>query len=266
VNHPLSLAISGFASGRSAREAIEGAARVMTGGAQRFVQLDATMPTLRPRELDRSGRRDLAALLKRSGVLASGLDLFIPAEHFGQSATVERAIGAVRSALELIADLAALGAIEASGRVLSLTLPEKPVESAVSALGEAAADRAIQIADFASPPRSRAVPAIAPGVDAAASLAAGADPGVLIAKLAPASVRLSDWSGESRVEVGSGRLDVPAFAAAVGVAGVRAPVVIDTRGLSDPAAGARAAISAFGGLFGGAVGGAFGGPPLRGGP
>ena len=72
------------------------------------VQLDATMPALRPRVLDRSARRDLSATLRRSGLAASGLDFFIPAEHYRDMQHIERATEAAHAALELAADLGRL--------------------------------------------------------------------------------------------------------------------------------------------------------------
>ena len=48
----------------------------------RHVQLDATQPGLRPRELDRSARRHLAATLRRPEDSPIGVDLWVPASHF----------------------------------------------------------------------------------------------------------------------------------------------------------------------------------------
>ena len=42
------------------------------------VQLDATLAGIRPRDLSRTGRKDLTALLMRGGLRLAGLDLFIP--------------------------------------------------------------------------------------------------------------------------------------------------------------------------------------------
>src|SRR5690606_35381914 len=81
----------------------------------RFIQLSATHPGLRPRELDQSARRDLLATLRRRERSPAGVDLWIPPEHFADAAQVDRAVAAAIAAIELAADL---------GRVpLSLALP-----------------------------------------------------------------------------------------------------------------------------------------------
>ena len=51
--------------------------RLAAAGVRR-VQLSASQVTLRPRELDRSGRRDLLILLRRLELSAGGLDAWVP--------------------------------------------------------------------------------------------------------------------------------------------------------------------------------------------
>ena len=46
------------------------------------VQLSAAMPGTRPRDLGSSARRDLQATLRRNELLAAGMDLWIPREHY----------------------------------------------------------------------------------------------------------------------------------------------------------------------------------------
>src|SRR5688572_21716696 len=99
-----SLSIAGVVEpvGEGARALIEWAA----GLGYRAVQLDGTMAGLRARELDRSGRRDLAALLRRLELGYSGLDLWVPEAHFVDGAQQDRAVAAVVAGLELSAELA----------------------------------------------------------------------------------------------------------------------------------------------------------------
>ena len=67
----------------------------------RHVQLSAMQPGLRPRDLDRSGRRDLGVRLGRLGMTAAGVDLWIPQTHFVDPYQVDRAVAAVLGAIEL---------------------------------------------------------------------------------------------------------------------------------------------------------------------
>ena len=116
---PLSIAIAGLDAGPGhpwsrpgggvdPRRAIEWVAGFVASHGVRSIQLDVTMPEVRPRDLDRSGRRDLAALLRRCGLSISGLDLFIPPEHFSDAASEERAVGAAGHASGMLAELAGL--------------------------------------------------------------------------------------------------------------------------------------------------------------
>ncbi len=97
----------------------------------RAMQLDATSPGIRPRELDRSARRDVASLFRRLEVGFAGLDLSIPPAHFADPAHVDRAVKATCDALTLAADLAALipspgslGAVDSpASRLVAITLP-----------------------------------------------------------------------------------------------------------------------------------------------
>src|SRR5262245_10456016 len=84
----------------------------------RAVQLNGAAAGLRARELDRSARRDLAATLKRAEVGFSGVDLFVPPEHFGAMAHQDRAVSAVVGAVELAAEIS--GLIGGGGRVVAV--------------------------------------------------------------------------------------------------------------------------------------------------
>lgn len=205
----------------------------MASKAEPRVHLDITLPGLRPRELDRSARRDLAAILKRLGVRATGLDLMIPPDHFADTSHADRAMGAVLSGIELMGDLNTLGALD--GRVLCVALPPRPVEGVLATIAAAALEREAVIADQSMPPVQSLPAPIRRGLDCAAVLSAGQDP-VALASVGPGAVRLCDWDGVSRVAPGGkgGRLDVRGLAAAVSVSAPTAPIVIETRGMNRP--------------------------------
>jgi len=61
------------------------------------IQLDATLPGIRPRELGKRARKDLTALLHRQDMLLAGLDLFIPRRHYLDSDHIDRAISATQA-------------------------------------------------------------------------------------------------------------------------------------------------------------------------
>lgn len=201
------------------------------------VQIDATMPGLRPRELDTSARRDIRALARRQGVAISGVDLFIPPTHFIEAANIDRAMHAAHAAMELARDLAE----DASAAVVATELPEKLAEGTLADLRSCSQQVGASLADCAWPPRSMPASAHADvrvGIDPAALFATGQDLLASIAKLASAPVhaRLSDLSASGRVEAGKGRLDIMPYHVTLSTKGYMAPLVIDLRGLRDQAA------------------------------
>ncbi len=207
----------------------------------RAVQIDGTMPGVRARELDRSGRRDLAALLKRQQLRFGGIDLWVPPAHFVEGASVERAIGAVMAAVELAADLARLGG-EPESAVVSVMLPREVTMDTLRAMAIGADRAGGIIADHAWPLRDGELP-IGIGIDPAVLLGAGANPGVEVPRLRVpvAAARLSDAGTVGRVAVGRGSLDVLAYEVALETRGYRRPLVVDVRGVRGQAEAATAA-------------------------
>lgn len=208
----------------------------------RAVQLDATHPEVRPRSLDRSARRDLAALLKRSELELTGLDLWLPPEHLASGANVERAGDAVVGAIGLVRELAGL---VRTSPVLSLTLPDEPDPHVIEAISAAAERDGVSLANHAWPaPEAGEI-----GLDPALAIMAGASPAKAVTTLGSrlTSVRLSDAGVAGRVPVDSpgGRLDVPSFVAALTISAPEAPVVADVRMLADTRAAALAAREAW---------------------
>lgn len=200
------------------------------------VALDASVPGTRPRELDRSGRRELAALLKRHGLRLSGLDLWVPRAHLAGGPNLSRAVEAVRGALGLAADLATLGAGRA---MVSIEAGADAAADAVGAMRDEEQRVGAVLADHAWPPREGSGGV---GIDPAAMLSAGAEPvgEVLRLPAVPASARLSDSGALGRVPVGGGRLDVLAYEVSLVTRGYAEDLVVDLRGLKDMEAGASA--------------------------
>lgn len=239
------------------------------GAGFRAVQLNAAQPGIRPRELDRSGRRDLAAFLRRSDMACAGLDLWIPPEHFKDSTRADRAVEAVVGAVELAWELAGLagGGKRAVGSVeipsVCLTLPADCPSDVLSAIEGVAMRCGVRIADHAWPMRGGGesggggtTPWIGVGIDPATVLGVGEDPGALVARLGDqvAAARLSDVAAAGptagRVAPGSGqgRLDVLAYGVSLAAAGYEGWVVLDLRGVSDQAAAAVIAREAWEGV------------------
>ena len=232
VDQPLSLCLAPTLAdlGADARRGLDRLAR----DGFRAVQLSAGQPGLRPRELDQSARRDLVATLRRRELSAAGLDLWIPAEHFIDAATADRAVTVAVATIELAGDLGRLP--------VSLTLPgdEGAGVEVIDALVARATARGVPLADHARPGCGRDTVGL--GVDPVAWLVDGDDPALLGASTGRrlVSARLADLSADGlRRPPGApgGRLDVTAYRVALTVAGYGRPVVLDLRQWADPMVG-----------------------------
>ncbi|MCC7146805.1 MAG: hypothetical protein IT443_10190 [Phycisphaeraceae bacterium] len=207
-------------------------------------QLDATLPGVRPRELDQRARRDLAGTFVRSGVQLAGLDLFIPPAHFAQSDKIDRAMAATLAGIQLAADLGRLP--------LSLALaPKELSDDAKTALVEAADGCGIRLAihaehqfdDLLAWVKQVDLPILGIGLDPVPLLAGGQDPAQVAARHSAHLVcaRLGDWQSRSapadgqRCAPGSGNLDLIPYRMTLDLATGRAgPVVLDLTNLTDP--------------------------------
>jgi sugar phosphate isomerase/epimerase len=245
----VAIGLAGVAPGG---ERVRGVIAWLAGAGARALRLDATAPGIRPRELDRSGRRDLAALLRRSELAFAGIDMFIPPEHLSRPETAERAMSSVLAAIDLAADLGALsaGSVVTRGTnttppSVSVVLPEKLPEDVRRTIGDHAMSRGVRVADHAWPiiegPAGAGPHEIGAGVDPATALAAGVDPVGLAAKLGTrlACARLSDvpkgvGAGGGCVAPGSGRLDVMAYLVTLSTTGYAGHAVLDMHGLRGP--------------------------------
>lgn len=275
---PLSLALAGIGPDLWGG-GVRGMLSVARAAGFRAVALDGTMTGIRARDLDRSGRRDLAALLRRTEIACSGIDLWIPPEHFADSARIDRALSATVEAIALAADLSRLagsgvvnpgqtGALR-SGRTISIVLAPATPPEALRAIRERADSCSVRIADCAWPARSSAQSGsqespehdpIGVGLDPATVLQAGGDPvnevTLLTISRRLSSARLSDAGPIGRVAPGSGsgRLDLAGYAASLAAGGYTSHVPLDLRGVPDQAGAMTSALEAWSGVSGPARG------------
>lgn len=255
----VSLSLSGLDShvlGVASDNPVRGLIDLAATRGFRAVQLSAASAGMRPRELDRSGRRDLVAALRRRGLALSGLDLWIPREHLLESATSDRALEAIGEAVDLASELAGLcGLVARAGTVIALSVA-LPAELGVGARAEL--ERRAEVAGVAladhtpgadaggpTPPLPRHV-----GVDPAALLGLKRDPGAEVSRLGKrlAAARLSDLSDLGmRVAPGErgGRLDLLSYGVALATASYSSPVPIDLRGVADQPAALAACVRRF---------------------
>lgn len=189
----------------------------------RFVQLSAALPGMKPRDLDRSARRDVLARLRRIELVPAGIDLWVPPEHYADPEQADRAAGAVIDAIELAADL---------GRIpLSVRLPEGLDESLVQTWRARAETCGLAIADHSPTPHAL----LGAGIDPAVLLAAGKDPALCVcAAKSLTAARFSDFRDESRTTPGTGRLDVLAYQVALVSRGFDSPLALDLRRVAEP--------------------------------
>ena len=212
----------------------------------RSVQLSASQPGLRPRELDRSARRDLIATLSRREMSISGIDLWVPVSHFRDPSKVDRAVQVAIETIDLAADL---------GRCpVSLVLPMAGEEGGSDGIEvhetmiSHAHHRGVPLADHGG----HEVPdGVGIGIDPATWLARREDPAAAVARAGRrlASVRLCDLliSG-MRGPIGDaeeGQLDVLAYRASVAVSGYARPVVVDARQWANPWEGLEQTVRAW---------------------
>ncbi len=214
----------------------------------RGVVLDVTAPEMRPRTLDRSGRRDVASLLRHNDLSLAGLDLLIPPTHLIDPAFQDRAFAAIRDALTLASDLAALA--ESTSPVVTVLAPPGLAAKDLIAIGQLTDNSSAVLALIAWPLTEElraactSVPKLRTAFDPARVLAAGANAAKELSRSspAPASIRLSDFDGVGRVPLGKGNLDLTQYVVAASVANAAAPIVLDVQGMTDSEASISAAM------------------------
>jgi sugar phosphate isomerase/epimerase len=245
------LAAAIEALGTTAREAF---AHLRHAGV-RGVQWPAAAAGLRPRDLDRGGRRDLATVLRRFELEMSGVDLPIPAEHFGDASRVDRAVAAAEEAIRFAAEfsrvpvcmrLPALRRGDVDGGSAS-----SEAEGAIAAVLAVADRHGVRLADETVPPpdtsSDRALVGL--GLDPVALLAGGFDPAA-VALERGADVVAARWcdldAAGVRLPPGlGGRLDVVRYRVSLEIAGFEGHVVIDPRQWNDPIGGVAISVDAW---------------------
>jgi sugar phosphate isomerase/epimerase len=241
---PLSVALAGVAGDGPLRAQVEWAAAL----GFRAVQWHGAGAGTRARDLSRSARRDIAAMLRRHELTSSGVDLWIPPAHYLDPFHADRVAEAMGESLTLAADLASLTAGRA---VLCVTLPSDPgAGGLVAALAERARSAGSLLADASWPP-TWAAQGVAVCLDPATILLSG-DPATSPAKAAAsagpaaACARLSDLGPAGRGEPGLGRLDLLAYLAAITTIPSAGAPVLDLRGVTDQEGVARRMVAACG--------------------
>lgn len=242
----------------------------------RHVQLSATHRGLRPRDLDATARRDLLALLGRWQLTVTGLDVWIPAHHFTDPATVDRAMDATKAAIRMAEDF---------GRVpVSMTLPAEirptstskeddsldtrsegtsnvdsgcAATSIATTLAALAEHHGVPIADHSVPWKKRET--IGLGIDPPAWLMKHEDP-VQACMANPsdvASARLCDVSTTGqRMPIGDRQhagFDWSAYGFSLAAVGYSRAVVIDARQWLNPWEGIAQTATAWLQIFGGSI-------------
>ncbi|HZW06906.1 MAG TPA: hypothetical protein VFF65_07260 [Phycisphaerales bacterium] len=240
-----SLAFAGLFHGEAppARRFREGVSLARASGCE-AVQLDAMATGMRAKDLDRSGRRELAAILKREGLSLSGIDLWIPSEHYADKARMDRALEAFREACGLAAEVARL--VEAPSPTVSVTLPPKTTVELVDAVVRPAMATGVQIADF-NRYEDRIAGILGEGFDPGGIILAGGDANMSVVASTRGMIdaRLTDATRHSRCIVGRGELDVTAYRATLESLGMVRWVTVDVRSMIDPVRAAREAVEAW---------------------
>lgn len=217
----------------------------LAGAGFSAVQLDATLPAIRPRSLDRQARRDLAAFCRRRDLEIAGIDIFIPVRHLGDESRVDAAMAAVLGAIELAADLGSVP--------VSFDLPDRmqagdhPQTAAILAqadrcgtpLAIGTAAKLDRLLEWVGPVAETGVGI---GYSPAPALLAGKNPADDLGKLGKALRvgRLCDLGSSGaragiRCPIGAGDLDLEAYRVGLDIAASRlGPVVLDLDGLTDP--------------------------------
>lgn len=220
----------------------------------RGVQLSVQQPGLRPRDLSASARRDLAASLRRHELVCAGVDALVPAEHWCDSATVDRAVEALRECCQLG---------EALGRVpVTVSFPGADADAArdqrrndaLHAVAAAASTHGVLLADMACSSGGTVASLPRPPVgwcaDPAAMLASGKAVPTVVAGLAGHlySARIADLlrtGMRGPLGTADGQLDVLSYRMALEMAGLQGLPVVDARQWPDPASGVQRTVAAW---------------------
>jgi len=210
----------------------------------RAVQLTASGPRgLRPRSLDASARRDLAATLRRHELLASGVDLWIPPEDLIAPETVDRVLDAISGSMDLLRDLGAAAAASAA-----VTVPWPEDGTVAAEVASECVRRSVASGIRLAVMTPAEIPTgMVRAVDPPAWWRAGGDPIAAVADRAAAPRLCDEVAGVRSAPGPGGRLDVTAYRIACEVADAHRPVVADLRGLQPAGVALTSMRAAWGG-------------------
>lgn len=239
----LALALAGLeclGPDAGVRDAIELASRL----GFEAITIDAADKQTRPRLLDRSARRDLAAAMRRAELTSAGVELWLPPAHLDDPARADHAVSAMIAAIELAAELAAL----THGQPCFVTAVRNARDGTITpAAREAlqfitarASALGVEIGEAGWPAiESDAGSPLGVALDPAAIIAHGDDPVTALARLHSdgllRAIRLNDLGRTGRVPPGSeaGRLDTEALIISAAALGLRQFMALDLAGI-DP--------------------------------
>ena len=205
------------------------------------IQLDASLPGLRPRELDTNARRDLLVSARGVGLAIAGVDLFIPRQHLLDTEHVDRAAEALLAGIRFAAEL---GRVPFSTALPIADLDEDLAESLTRSADAAGVRLTVHAADQhdalnAWLAQREGVTGL--GIDPAEYLASRQDPveiaqqssdALAVARLSDTQLGLADGP---RQTVGTGDLDLMSYRVSVDLAQHRGgPVVLDLRNVPAP--------------------------------
>ncbi|MFK7883040.1 MAG: hypothetical protein AB8F26_02510 [Phycisphaerales bacterium] len=189
----------------------------------RCVALDAARSDLRARELGRSARRDVGAMLRRTELELAGIDLWIPAEHYTNNEKSQRAMDTLHETIVLATELARL----AGGRsrpMVSVTLPTGLGDADRTAINHLGERHGALIADHTPdgpPSMGSNIAGLVVGVDPASCLMGGVNPEQRVHDAGALRLTDANPSGRCVVASESSRLDLTAYAGACLTSGQR---------------------------------------------
>lgn len=235
--------VVGLGALREAARGLEERARMVREIGIGRVTVSAAEVGARPRELNRSARRDVAAQLRRGGVSCVGVELWVPQKHFDDGVNEQRAVDALCEAAGYASEL---GELTGGEGALHTSLPCSVDESGTAvmhggarAVMEHGSSLGVRVVDHGGFGVSAvgAETGCRVGLDCGLSLMRGEEPrDVMLAHTDRlGAVRVSDAVSGNRVRVGSGELDLLDLVISWTTLQEKPWLVVDLRGLDDAA-------------------------------
>lgn len=207
------------------------------------VQLSASVPGMRPRELDRRARKDLQAQIARSGLMIAGIDLMIPRDHWLDSQFQDHAVSAMTATLQMAADL---GHLTVSTALPVQDLPEDIRHHLLSAVDGYQIALAVHAEDQLDAlntwQQQTSIDGLQTALDPAGLIAMHMNPTDTLLQHTDRLrlLRLDDFdqllvgAEGGRCPLGKGELDIQSLKIAAGTVNALRSIVIELRGLREP--------------------------------